>query len=82
MWYIQDDEVSCDGSSVEFSPDCMGAGDVVSVEIERGPNESVMRLQVDGRPGKEARGLPNSGELYLVVQLCNAQQSYTLLPLQ
>ncbi len=60
----------------------MGAGDVVSVEIKRGPNESVMRLQVDGRPGKEARGLPNADELYLVVQLYNAQQSYALLPLQ
>ena len=82
VWYIQNDQLSCDGSSVTVfhSGWCMEAGDVVSVEIERGPNKSVMRLKVDGRPGKMARGLPNTKELYLVVRLCNAEQSYTILP--
>ncbi len=59
----------------------MKAGDVVSVEVHRGPSESVMRLKVDGRPAKEARGLPNMEELYLVVSIFNDQQSYTLLSL-
>ena len=81
VWFIQDDAVFCNGSSEAFfSPCCMEAGDIVSVEIERGPSESVMRLKVDGRPGKMARGLPNTEELYLVVRLCNVEQSYTLLP--
>jgi hypothetical protein len=83
IWFIQNDAIWCNGSNVEgyFAPQCMKAGDVVSVEVHRGPSESVMRLKVDGRPAKEARGLPNMEELYLVVSIFNDQQSYTLLSL-
>ena len=62
-----------------FQPSCMGAGDVVSLELDRGCDGSVLKIRVDGRPEKEMRGLPSGGVLHPFVVVMNDEQSYTLL---
>ena len=82
LCFFQDDAVWRNGTKVEgyFSPGCMQEGDLLQLELERGVDESVLRLTVDGRPAKEIRGLPSEGVLYPIVHLLNSKQSYTLLP--
>jgi hypothetical protein len=82
LCFFQDDAVWRNGTKCEgyFSPQCMKEGDVVLLELERGASESVLRINVDGRPAKEMCGLPSDGVLHPVVHLLNSKQSYTLLP--